>query len=170
MKINMKLIHGVFAVLMLSFSSLSTASSIYLAEIDPLLSSGVIEGENPYEISGTLKIIIDGNSIQFENINISTTPVDVSNQLIIADVGSYDGFNFEYTLSDIGLPVIGNWYGGTFDGSALFMQGVTFSDALYDFTINSSSISSVPLPNAFLLFSSGVFGLLISAYRKVSNK
>ena len=141
-----------------------------MAEINPLLSSGVIEGENPYEISGALKIIIDGNSIQFENINISTTPIDVSSQFIITDVGSYDGFNFEYTLSDIGLPVIGNWYGGTFDGNTLFMQGVTFGDALYDFTINSSNISSVPLPSAFLLFSSGIFGLFIALRKKASNK
>ena len=77
MRIYMGLIQTLIAVVALLISTQSSASTIYLAEIDPFQSSGVIwdENETPYQISGTLKIIIDNNTIQFANVNILTTPL-----------------------------------------------------------------------------------------------
>ena len=170
MKVNKCLIQAVIAVVTIFVSTLSSASTIYIAEIDSLQSSGYIEGANPYQISGTLKILIDGDTIQFENIDILTTPSGVSNELLIPAIGNYDGFNFVYSEYDPSLPTLGNWYAGTFDGDALFMQATTYNGTLYDFTINSSNISAVPLPSALLLFSSGIFGLFFQLKRKASNK
>ena len=166
MKANAILIKTTIALLALFISAVSSASTIYLAEIDPNQSSGVIEGESPYQISGSLKVIVDGNSIQFENIDVVTTPLDVSNELLIPAIGSYDGLNFEYSENPSSLPVLGNWYAGTFDGNALFMQATTYNGTLYDFTINTLSISAVPIPSAVWLFGSGLLSLIGVARRK----
>jgi hypothetical protein len=155
-------------VLCLAASSVASASTIYLAEINPDQSYGYIEGADPYQIAGTLKIIVDGATIRFENIDLVTAPIDVSSELIIPAVGNYDGLNFEYWENDPSLPVLGNSYHGTFDGSELFMQATTYNGTLYDFWLNSSSVSAVPLPGSLLLFSSGLFGLFLQLMRKTS--
>lgn len=154
----------------LSLSSVSIASTVYVSEINPAQSSGYIEGVDSYQISGNLRVIIEGATIRFENIDLATNPTDVSSELIIAAVGSYDGFNFEYSENPPTLPVLGNWYSGTFDGSTLFMQATTYNGTLYDFTVNSSSVTAVPLPGGLLLFSSGLFGVFLQIKRRTSKK
>ena len=167
---NSIVIKIIISLLALFLSTSSYGAMIYLAEIDAAQSSGYIEGANPYQISGAIQITVDINSIQFSNVNLSTSPLDVSNELIIPAIGSYDGLNFEYREYPPELPILGNWYAGTFDGSTLFMQATTYNGTLYDFTINTLSVTPVPLPSALLLFSSGIFGLFLQLKRKASNK
>lgn len=169
MKVDATIYKIAAVILCLSFSSVTTASTVYVAEINPAQSSGYIEGLDPYQISGSLRIIIDGATIRFENIDLATNPADVSSELIIAAAGSYDGFNFEYSENPPSLPVLGDWYSGTFDGNALFMQATIYNGTLYDFTINSSNVTAVPLPGGLLLLSSGLFGIFLQAKRRTSS-
>ncbi|MCO6411493.1 MAG: hypothetical protein J5I92_01995 [Thiogranum sp.] len=161
---------AVAVLLCLTFSSVSIASTVYVAEINPAQSAGYVDGVDPYQISGSLRVIIEGATIRFENIDLATNPIDASSELIIAAAGDYDGFNFEYWENPPELPVLGNWYSGTFDGNALFMQATTYNGTLYDFTINSSTVTAVPLPSGFLSFSSGLFGIVFQAKRRAYSK
>lgn len=169
MKGNVTITKLAAVLLCLSISSASYAATVYVAEVNPTQSSGYIEGIDPFDISGSLRVIVEGATIRFENIDLATSPTDVSSELIIAAAGNYDGFNFEYSENPPSLPVLGNWYSGTFDGNALFMQATTYNGTLYDFTINSSSVTAVPLPGALLLFSSGLAGMFFRAKRRTSN-
>lgn len=169
MKSDVTIFKAAAVLMCLTFSSVSIASTVYVAEINPAQSSGYIDGVDPYQISGSLRVIIEGATIRFENIDLTTSPTDVSSELIIDAAGSYDRFNFEYSENLPTLPVLRNWYSGTFDGNALFMQATTYNGILYDFTINSSNVTAVPLPSGLLLFSSGLLGIFFQTKRKTSN-
>lgn len=134
----------------------ASAATTYLVDVDPNQSSVYVDGTDLYPISGSLRVIVDGATIRFENHSLSTSPTDVGNELLIADIGSYDGLNFEYTFSDVVLPTIGNMYAGTFDGNALFLYGVTFDYSIYDYSITSATVTAVPVPGALALLASGL--------------
>jgi hypothetical protein len=159
-------------LLLFNFSPLSIAATVYFAEIDSSQSSGQIyfldlDETKTFQISGTIKITTGNGSIQFENINIESTPPYNLNEMILSNIGSYDGLNFDYLFCD---TCIGNGYFGTFDTNTLYLSGVTYGQNLYDYTIISSNITSVPLPSGLVLFSSAIVGLLLQFRTKTSKQ
>lgn len=146
----------------LAFSHISLAAIVYVAEVDSSQSFVFIDGAGPSRISGALRIFVDGNSIQFENVDLLITPEDyLSSGLIIPAIGDYDGINFNYMDGPPTLDAIPDYYNGTFDGGSLLLSGYTDYGTTLEYTINSSSVSAIPIPSSLLLFSSGVFGLFM---------
>jgi len=156
-------------ILLFLFAKSSMAASIYMVELDSSQSSFFINFDDTttFQLSGTLKVKVDGSAIQFEDIDLSSSPVQNTNDMILSDIGSYDGFNFQYVLCD---TCIGNVYEGTFDETSLFLQGITFGSSDYNYTIVSSSVTAVPLPNSFFLLSTALAGLSMRYRKKKSNK
>lgn len=163
------LIRPLIALPLLAVTPLTMAATVYLAEIDPLQSDFFINFDDAttFQLSGTLKITVDSGTIQFEDIDIVSTPTQNIDDMILSDIASYDGLNFEYVLCD---TCLGNSYNGTFDGDSLLLQGITFGSSTYNYVIASSSITSVPVPGSLLLFSSGLVGMNILYRKNKSNK
>ncbi len=151
--------------------AVSSASTVYTADVDPAQSFVFIDGAGPSQISGSLRVIVDVGSIRFENIDLLITPEDyLSNNLLIAAAGSYDGTNFNYMSGPPTLSVIPDYYLGTFDGSLLQLSGYTDFGTMLEYTINSSSVSAVPLPSGLLLFFSGILGLFVPFGKRIFNR
>lgn len=147
----------------------SMAASVYIADLDSSQSSFFVnfDDTSKFQLSGSLKIKIDSGTIQFEDIDISSAPSFSTSDMILSDVGSYDGFNFQYVLCD---TCLGNAYEGTFDGSSLLLQGITFGTSAFNYSIASSSITAVPLPNSFILILTSLAGLSMRLRKKKQNK
>ena len=144
------------------------ASTVYLAEMDPLQSSFFMDFDDTatFQLSGAVKITVDNDTIQFEDIDISSTPAQNISDMILSDIASYDGQFFEYVFCD---TCLGNTYNGTFDGGSLLLQGLTFGSSTYNYVIVSSSITTVPLPGSLFLFSTALVGMSMLQRKKSSN-
>ncbi|MDH5573681.1 MAG: hypothetical protein OEY89_18090 [Gammaproteobacteria bacterium] len=152
---NTQQIQIIIFLLLSTITSLSTAATAYHAEIDPDQSSGNsgFYWENSFQLSGTIKITVDNSTIHFQNIDIISNPSYNINDMILNNIATYDGYNFNYTFCD---TCIGNGYWGTFDGMSLYLAGVTYGLEPIEYTILSSNISNVPLPGGLVLFISGL--------------
>lgn len=138
------------------------AATTYLATIDSSASSGYLDIHEPFQISGTIKFVVDGAFIQFESLDIATPPIEAEYPLISPLTASFDGLSFEAYYDPGTIPALGNQYAGTFDGLSLSMHG-TYTNGfhLYEYTINSSSVSAIPLPGTAALFLSALTGLIV---------
>ena len=154
--------------LLFAVSQPSVAASIYIAELDPLQSSFFKNFDDTitFQLSGTIKVIVDNDFIQFEDIDITSSPAHDTSGMILSDIGNYNGANFQYVLCD---TCLGNAYEGTFDGSSLLLQGITFGSSDFNYTIISSSVTTVPLPNSFILLSTALAGLGFRYRKNKSN-
>ena len=155
--------------LLFTVSPSAMAASVYIAELDPTQSSFFINFDDTtiFQLSGTIQISVDQGTIQFEALNLSSSPAQDTTDIILSDVGNYDGLNFEYVLCD---TCIGNTYNGTFDGSSLFLEGISFTSFDHNYTMVSSSITAVPLPNSFFLLSTALVGLGMRYRKKTQTR
>jgi hypothetical protein len=149
------------AFLLLSLVSASAgAATVY----DVTIASGSITtsggltggGFGTLDIAGTLTATFTDTTVQFSNINVSTSP---GSQFVFPDyAGTFNGTSFSGSQP---VPLLGvlDSYTGMLSGNNLTLSGVyhePFADG-YQYNYNISALASpVPVPGALLLFVSGM--------------